>query len=202
MVNFQQTRGSGSKFEDQIVSVIGKYTNSIWRNIRIETLLTASGTTELDILFCYNDIVFIVEAKNVSSIIGDYNFRNWSFVGSRNPQREVKEYSALNTITQNNIHIRSFKDCFYAYFQDWPATVSLIVVPNDCKVSPDISESVYTISQLDKFLATAASWGQQQHTIHRRVASMIANDGTTVERPDFVADPTTGVRYKRKGGGG
>ena len=113
--------------------------------------------------------------------------------------REVKEYSTLNTITQNNIHVRSFKDCFYAFFREWPTVVPIIVVPNDCTVSPDIADSIFTIGQLDTFLAEASSW-QVESTLHRRVASMIFKDGATILRPDFVQNMTKGIRVKMEGG--
>lgn len=200
MATLQQTFGSGSKFEQQLTAVITKYTRHIWRNIRIETLLTQQGTTEIDILFCYKNLIFSLEAKNVGSIFGDYNSRNWSFVGSKAPMREVKEYSALNTLTQNNIHVRSFKDCFYAYFKYWPTVVPIIVVPNDCTVSPNIADSIFTIGQLDNFLAEANSW-EVESTLHRLVASMIPGDGVTVLRPDFVLNNAKGIRVKMEGGG-
>lgn len=200
MATLQQTFGSGTKFEQQLTSVITKYTRHIWRNIRIETLLTQQGTTEIDILFCYKNLLFIVEAKNAGSIFGDYNSRNWSFVGSKAPMREVREYSNLNTLTQNNIHARSFKDCFYAYFGAWPPVVPIIVVPNDCTVSPDIADCIFTVGQLDTFLAEASSWDVES-TLHRRVSSMIPGDGATVPRPDFVLNNSTGARIKMEGGG-
>lgn len=199
MATLQQTRGSGSKFEQQLTNVISKYTRHIWRNIRIETLLTASGTTEVDIIFCYKNMVFIVEAKNAASIFGDYNSRNWSFVGSKAPLKEVKEYSTLNTITQNNIHVRSFKDCFYAYFKTWPVVVPVIIVPNGCTVSPDIADSIFTVSQLDDFLAEASSW-EIESTLHRRVSSLLSGDGSIIRRPDFVLDNARNIKVKMEGG--
>lgn len=198
MATLQQTRGSGSKFENELTDVISRYTTKIWRNVRIETLLTASGFTEVDIIFCFKDLVFIIEAKNVSAIIGDYGSRNWVFAGSKAPLREVSEYSALNTITQNNIHVRSFKDMFYAYFDEWPNTVSAILVPNSCKVSPELEDAVYTIGQLDEFLAQMSSYPAEPR-VHRRVAGLFTGDGCIVRRPDFK--DTTSGRIKVSEGG-
>lgn len=199
MATLQQTFGSGSKFEQQIIQTISRYTPHIWHNIRIETLLTAQGTTEIDILFCYKNLIFIVEAKNVSSIFGDYNSRNWSFVGSKAPLKEVREYTRLNTITQNNIHVRSFKDCFFAYFGEWPTVIPVIVVPNDCTVSPDIANAITTVGQLDTLLAEASDWDVHL-TMHRRLSSLLYSNNITVLRPDFVTNETKGIRVKMEGG--
>lgn len=199
MATLQQTMTSGFQFEDEITRVVQGYTQSIWRNIRIETLLTANGTTEMDLLFCFKDIVFIVEAKRAASIIGEYGSRNWSFVGSHASQKEVKEYSALNTITQNNIHARSFKDIFYAYFKEWPVVIPIIVVPNNCVVSHDISGAIYTLAQLDEFLSQVSGWSVDAK-VHRKVAALLRGNGITVTRPDFKTNPSTGKRYKDKGG--
>ena len=199
MATLQQTMGSGNKFEQELTLVISRYTRHIWRNIRIETLLTANGTTELDILFTFKNIAFIVEAKNVSGIFGDYNSKAWSFVGSKAPLREVKEYTALNVLTQNNIHARSFKDLFYAYFKVWPAVVPVIVVPNSCSVSDEIADAIFTIGQLDFFLADASAWDVDD-VLHRRVSSLFYSDGITVLRPDFVTNNSRGIRVKSEGG--
>ena len=195
MATLQQTMSSGFQFEDEITRIIRPYTNMLWRNIRIETLLTANGTTEIDLLFCFKDIVFIVEAKRVSTIIGEYSARNWSFIGSHAPQREVREYSALNTITQNNIHVRSFKDMFYSYFHEWISVIPIIVVPNTCRVSQDISGAVYTLSQLDEFLSEVRSWNVEAK-VHRKVAALITANCITIKRPDFEIHPKTGGRRK------
>lgn len=180
-----QTMGSGLKFESELVNLINQHTDYIWHNIRIQTLLTQSGTTQIDILFVFKGIVFIIEAKNVSAIIGEYGGSNWSFIGSQASGQEVREYSKLNVITQNNIHVRSFKDAFFATFGEWPVVVPAIVVPNNCQISEDISSSVYTMSQLDTFLNSADSWPTKSN-IHRRVAGLLANDKLTILRPDFV----------------
>lgn len=197
MATLQQTRGSGSEFEREITRIISQYTSNFWRNIRVETLLTASGTTEIDILFCYKDIVFIVEAKRVATIIGDYGSKTWSFIGSKSPNKEVREYTALNVITQNNIHVRSFKDMFHAYFKEWIHVMPIIVVPNNCTVSQDISGNVHTVAQLDDFLSEVSKWSVDSK-IHRRVASLVTGDNIVIHRPDFEVNPTTGLPHRTK----
>lgn len=195
MTTYAQSRVSGTRFEDQLLSIIKKYTNKVWSNVRIETLLTVSGTTEVDLLVCIADIVLLIEAKNVAMILGDYADRYWTFTGSRARCRDDKEYTKLNVIMQNNIHVRSFKDCYFAYFQEWPLVLPVIVVPNDCKVSPGISKSVYTASQLDDFLATEIAT-RQTSSLHRRLQAMMAIDDALLSRPDFTRDAKTGQRAK------
>ena len=195
MATLQQTFSSGSKFEEQLTQVILKYTRHIWRNIRVETLLTVNGTTEIDILFCYKNILFVVEAKNVASISGDYDSKNWDFIGSKSTHKDMKEYTSLNTVVQNNIHVRSLKDCFYAYFREWPVVIPLIVVPSTCMVSSDIADSIFTVSQLDGFLVEASDW-QAESNLHRRIASILSENGKFIQRPDFVFDAIRGVRVK------
>ena len=199
MATLQRSMASGSKFEDQVITVVRKYSRALWRNVRIETLLTQNGTTEMDILFCLQDVVFILEAKNVSSIMGNYDSKNWAFIGSTSPTRETREYTHLNTITQNNIHVRSFKDLFYSEYQEWPAVVACIVVPNGCRLSPELTGSIYTLSQLDSLLARVAECDSNAK-VQRRVAALILGDGVTVQRRDFYTDQRTGIRMK--GGSG
>lgn len=195
MANLRQTMRSGHLFEDELVNIIVKYTQAIWRNIRIETLYTQQGTTEIDILFCYKDIAFVVEAKNVSSIIGDYGDKRWSFTGSTSVETEQREYSALNVITQNNIHVRSLKDLFFSFYHVWPVIVPVIVVPNFCKVSPEIAGAVHTLLQFESLLVEASKLDVQSR-IQRRLASIIPGDNSVVQRPDFAMDAVRGKRVK------
>ena len=189
------TMRSGFQFESELTQVITRYSKDVYRNIRIETLLTANGLTEIDILLCYKDIVFIIEAKNVASIVGDYDSKYWTFIGARSVSGEEAKYTALNTITQNNIHVRAFKDYFYSVFNEWPIVIPIIVTPQDCKVSTEIAGAVYTISQLDEFLASLNSTVVKSG-LHRKVFGIIQGDNVTLSRSDFVLERSTGKRVK------
>lgn len=184
MASYAQTRKSGTDFENQVSNIVDRYTRTSWRNLRIETLLTANGFTEIDMLFCYKNIIFIVEAKNVSSIVGGYSDRYWRFIGSKGTNSEITEYSALSVLTQNNIHMKAFKELFYAFYKEWPLVVPVIVVPNSCKVSEDIASTIHSLSSLDVFLASAADW-DIECTVQRRVAAIFAGHGQLIQRPDF-----------------
>lgn len=196
MSTFAQTRSSGTKFERQLLEVLRKYSTNVWSNVRIETVLTVKGYTEVDLICCVGDVILVIEAKNVSTIIGEYADKNWQFIGSKAPMREVKEYTALNVITQNNIHLRSIKDCFFAYFHVWPKAYPLIVVPNGCKVSRDISGYVHTVDQLEQFLSSNI-FNSYSANVHRRLAGIILGDDYLVERPDFVRNPSGTGRIKQ-----
>ena len=56
---------SGAVNESRFVNIIKRYTDVLYRNKRVRTCLTDSGTTEIDILFAYQDTIFIIEAKNI-----------------------------------------------------------------------------------------------------------------------------------------
>lgn len=195
MALYAQTRKSGTVFEDQVYNVIKDYTRSIWRNLRFETLLTVQGNTEVDILFCYKNLIFVVEAKNVSAIMGEYGAKYWQFIGSKGSSTEVTEYSALNVLTQNNLHVRSFKELYFAMYREWPTVVSLIVVPDACRVTSELAPIIHTLSGFDRLLAGAADW-DVECKIQRKVAAMLTGAGRVVLRPDFYTD-SDGVRHKK-----
>lgn len=195
MTSFKQTRNSGSKFEAELHGLISRYSRAIWRNIRVETLLTQNGLTEIDLLFCFKDLIFVVEAKNVSSIMGDYGERSWSFVGATSPGKETREYSSLNVITQNNIHVRSLKDLYFAYYGSWPAIVPCIVVPNGCRLGHELASTVYTLGRFDQLLSDVSAVSVESK-IQRKVAAIIPGDGSVIYRPDFVLDEKSGRRVK------
>lgn len=182
-ITLHQTRPSGTKFEEILYGIISNYTRAVWRNIRVDTLLTKQGNTEIDILFCLKNIVFIVEAKNVSAIMGDYGDNYWSFIGSSSPTKEVREYTALNTFTQNGIHTKSFKDIYFETFKEWPIVLSVVVVPNECRLSPDLASTIYTVGSFEKVIAEISTWNMDSR-VQRRVASMISGDGVAIHRPN------------------
>ena len=53
---------SGTLNEDRFVSVIKNYTTAIYRNKRVPTILTDSGSTEIDIIFYYQNTLY---CKNI-----------------------------------------------------------------------------------------------------------------------------------------
>lgn len=197
--HLELSRQKGAKFEEEISTVVGRYTHALWRNIRIETVLTQQGCTELDLIFCANGVIYVVEAKNVESIVGEYGETYWTLVGSMDHSKYMSSpYSTLNIIVQNSLHVRALKDCFYAYYKEWPTVVPVIVVPNNCKVSVSISESIYTIGQLDLFLAHSSQVNPITSSVVRRLAALIPGDGSTIERPDFEYNESLGCRVKKR----
>lgn len=192
------THRSGFAFEDVLASLLSKYTRNIWRNVSVETLLTEKGFTEIDLLFCYNEIVFIVEAKNISRIDGDYGDPVWRLYGSKTNTLSEDSYTALNVITQNNIHVRAFKDYFCSVYHEWPAVFPMIIVPTGCKFSPTLADAVMPIGKLDPFMVRNFS-DLTEPRIHRKVASLIPRNGCELCRPDFVLDSTGGRRVKGRG---
>lgn len=195
MALYAQTRKSGTVFENQVRGVIKNYTRSVWSNLRFETLLTVQGNTEIDILFCYKNLIFVVEAKNVSSISGEYGAKYWQFIGSKGTSTEITEYSALNVLMQNNLHVRSFKELYFSVYKEWPTVVSLIVVPDNCRVTPELAPVIHTLSGFDRLLAGASDW-DIECKIQRKVAALVTGAGRVVLRPDFYT-ASDGVRHKK-----
>ena len=182
---------SGSQFEDSLVMLIKNYSRHIYRNVKIETLLTSNGLTEIDIMFCYANMVIIVESKNVSEVHGDYNSISWRMVGSK----VEKEYKHLNVIVQNNIHVRSFKDAFYELFGEWPVVAPFIVVPDTCIIDDDIRECIYTVSNFTNILELAKSLNIK-NTIHRKVSGLFVPGEQIIKRKNFVYSPSDKKRVK------
>lgn len=197
MLTLKQTFESGSSFEEKLCTMIRKYTKDVWRNIRIETLLTASGTTEIDILCCYKNFIFVIEAKNVISLIGDYDDVDWGFVGSKASSLEHREYTALSVITQNNIHIRSLQDLMYAQYKTWYNMIPIIIVPDNCETSSSIQNVVFTASQLEELFVQCSTL-KVEPKVQRLFAALIEGDGCTVNRPDFIFDKKLGKRVRKR----
>ena len=94
---------SGVVNESKFVNVIKHYTDTVYRNKRLRTCLTGSGTTEIDILFAYQDTIFIIEAKNLIS--NHYKSNSNIF--------EIEQEKDVNKILQEGIGKAKGKD-FYS----------------------------------------------------------------------------------------
>lgn len=189
----RSTHSSGDSFEDHVADVVKRYAHGMWRNIEVETLLTAKGTTEVDMIFCLNDVVYVVELKNVRAIEAAYNDGYWKMYGFN----ADGEYKALNVIEQNNIHVKSFLDLYYASRHEFPVIASLIIVPNGCDIPEDLRSEVFTERQLIDYLSSIQK--AKKSTVNYILAAMLSAKDGVVRRPDFVALDMTGTRG-RKGG--
>lgn len=137
---------SGAVNESRIVTVIKQYTNVIYRNKRFKTCLTDSGSTEIDIIFAYQDTIFIIEAKNIIALEGKLYQRNWRY------KARTVEFIALNPIVQNKIHVRAFKNNFFKLYSYYPQVQSFVVVPNHSVFEDTLTSEILTLSDLDNYL--------------------------------------------------
>ena len=137
---------SGAINESRFVNVIKHYTDVIYRNKRFKTCLTGSGTTEIDILFVYQDTVFIIEAKNIIALEGKLYQRNWRY------KAKTIEFIALNPIVQNKIHVRAFKNNFFQIYCYYPQVQSFVVVPNHSEFDNTLTSEILTLSDFDNYL--------------------------------------------------
>lgn len=137
---------SGTLNEDRFVSVIKNHTTAIYRNKRVPTILTDSGSTEIDIIFYYQNTIFIIEAKNVISLDGNMCQKNWRFIS------KTANYIALNPIIQNKIHVRAFKNNFYKMYKYYPRTESFVVVPANTYFDINLNKEILTLPDLDMYL--------------------------------------------------
>lgn len=181
---YKSSRRSGSHFESLVVDIVKQYTQSVWRNIRIETLLTQTGNTELDIVFYNRGIVYVLELKRVRRIIGEYSSRRWTMYGWSDHVDETSEYTAPNVIEQNNIHARSLMDLYFSEFRCFPRILPIIIVPDDCIVPPGLRGDVFTVQELDEFLLHNHAPGNQS-VAYRLAFLMNAAEGFA-HRGDFV----------------
>lgn len=181
---WKDAHASGGHFESQVVSVIQQYTSAVWRNIRIETLLTQTGTTEMDIIFYSGGLVYILELKRVRRIVGDYERTRWTMYGWNGRIDETSEYTAMNVIEQNNIHARSFADLYYAEFRCFPTILPIVIVPNDCVVPSELKSDIFTVQELEDFLRTYRVKGRAD--VAYRIAYLMDSKVEVVRRCDFV----------------
>lgn len=183
-LHYQRSKRSGDQFETAVMELIQQHTNAVWRNVRIETLLTQTGSTEMDVVFYSGDTVYILEMKRVRKIVGRYGRKRWSLYSWTVPEEELSEYTHSNVIEQNNIHARSLLDLYYAAFHDFLKIVPLIIVPDACEVPEDLKNDVLTPSELESFLIQYSSLGRQD--VSYRLTYLLGASGVTSQRSDFV----------------
>lgn len=181
MPSFTETCQAGSRAEQIVRQVLNSYTRHIYSNVWIDTLLTKSGYTEVDMIAAVADVVLIVEVKNIKAIRGRVEDNTWFLTGYEAGQ----EYSALNILTQNRIHARSFKDAWFKLKSEFPATLSVVAVPNGCNMPEDIAASgVYEVGRLDQQLAELCK-GVIYPKYGTALDFVIQSDGNHICRPDF-----------------
>ena len=180
-MRFSDTFAAGKRAEQEVIEVLKKHTKHVYSNVRVDTLLTKSGVTEIDVLAAIADILLVVEVKNVKRIEGAVSHSYWNLTGFEQGQA----YSTLNVFTQNRIHVRSLKDAWQSLRQITPTVVSVVVVPNGCDISPTLAEfGILTVQQFAEQVAEMA-YSSEKAKYGYALDYILLNGNNIIERPDF-----------------
>lgn len=169
-MGFNETFASGHKFECDIVNSISTYCQRSWLNTRLPTLYTQSGYTEVDIITVYNNTIIVIESKNASELIGSYHSQSWTLIGKRSQDN----ISISNSIVQNNIHARALSDLLFKHGHVGIEILPVIIVPNDCIISPEISNAVFHLKTLVKVLDDS---GVKKNNMLLHIVSSVLEEG-------------------------
>lgn len=185
MPRFHETIASGQRAEDHVYESISRYTNSIYRNVVVDSIYTSSGTTEIDIIAALANVIFIFEVKNVRKIEGTYSDNFWKMIG----WETGVSYPTINTFNQNRIHVRSLRNLWKQRTPNVPPLVSIIVVPDGCEMPPSIRDKgIITLSELEKQLISFVSkYGINKRPEHSYALDfLVGKDNVRLRRNDFV----------------
>ena len=182
MIKFHETIGAGRRAEQEVIDVLRRYTRHVYNSVRVDTLLTKKGDTEIDVLAAIADVILVVEVKNVRKIDGELKNTFWSLEGMETGQR----YSTLNVLMQNRIHLRSFRNAWQSRHGKAPGIISTIVVPNGCQVCESLQScGILTVHEFSQQIAEIASHNIK--CLHGYALDYLVKEGHGhINRPDFV----------------
>lgn len=167
--HYEASHRSGADVEHTVASILRKYNFPLWCNVRIPTMFTRNGTTETDIVFTDGERIFVVECKNVQTISGKYNDEEWTLTGAS----KGTPYTALNVMVQCNLHQHAFTDAYFEEYGEFPNIDAVIVVPNQCVISDDIREYIYTIEEFSSHIRNLPSaYGKLRYKIDALISKM------------------------------
>lgn len=183
MARFIDTKYAGMRAEETVKDVLSKYTKYIYSNIRVDTLFTKNGFTEIDIIAAVSDVLLVVEVKNIKKIIGSADEAVWVLQGAERGE----EYTTLNVLTQNRIHVRSLKDAWCANRGEFPVVISVIVVPNICEVPNELQEcGVLTVSDFSVQVAKLCAGYSSAPKYGYSLQFILGADSAYLYRKDFT----------------
>lgn len=181
MARYSTTKYAGQRAEKIVESVLRRYTDHIYTNVRVDTLFTQSGSTEIDVIAAVSDVLLVVEVKNVSSIEGSLQDSTWVLRGAE----AGESYLTLNVFTQNRIHVRSLKDAWFSRMFEFPVTLSVVVVPNGAYVSEELRcNGILTVSEFNIQVAELCADNQRQRYGYA-LDYLLSNSPEHLHRPDF-----------------
>lgn len=181
MARYGTTRYAGQRAEKIVESVLRRYTDHVHTNIRVDTLFTQSGFTEIDILAAVSDVLLVVEVKNVSLITGSPSDVTWVLRGAESNE----DYTTLNVFTQNRIHVRSLKDAWFSRMLEFPVVISIVVVPNGAVVDSELAlNGILTVSEFNLQVAKLCADNPKQKYGYA-LDYLLSSSPGHLYRPDF-----------------
>lgn len=150
MPKYYETRRAGDRAEATVRDFLHRYADAVYNNVRLPTLYTNSGETEIDLLAVLRDVLLVVEVKNIREIQGSVLNSYWTLTG----YEAGGSYQTLNVLTQNRIHVRALKRLWYEVRQEFPLVLSVVVVPAGCIIPEDIHAA--GVMCIDEFLEQLA----------------------------------------------
>ena len=155
----------GEENEYKLASIVSQYTDKVYNNIRLPTMLTKSRYTELDVVAIVGSTVIIFETKSVNGITGNYRDRIWKMVGTSST------FTTLNTFIQNKLHSRVFKDIYFKVYGEYCSVISVMTVPSDTLIEGDISKYIVPFSSIGELLLSIND--STDHIITNRLIALI-----------------------------
>ena len=157
MANLKKTMRAGHANEADLVSIIKTLTPHVWTNVRLRTLHTEKGNTEIDIIFYFRGCVHLVETKRILEINGEYQQYKWKL------RARSGEFRTLNILTQSRLHAKVFCDRYFDKYRSYPILRSRAVVPDGVLMSDSIKGEVLTFSEYYRWLCSLPEIGDMSY---------------------------------------
>lgn len=141
-------RTSGRLNEFNLRELLHQFSIEARYNMLLPTNLTKHGYTEIDVAFYYKGSIYLIETKNVSIVSGSYYSHLWRVA------TPFREYSTLNFLKQNDIHMRAFTSIYCQRYNCIPNVQSLIVLPDNKSFPENLREKVYSFTDFISLLST------------------------------------------------
>ena len=160
-LKFEKTYERGKEFEDEVAAVFKQYSRHVYCGVKIDTNMTEIGHTEIDIVAALDSFIFIVEVKNVISIVGKLTDDYWLMRG----KSAEEPYTAMNVFTQNRLHCEAFQQAWLSNILDnrtdksilqnieIPKVISIVVVRDGAEIPEELKTGgIFTLHELSEQL--------------------------------------------------
>lgn len=138
---------SGIRNEAMIADGLLSVSKDIYRNVVLNTTLTGTGVTEIDIAMFYKGVIFLIETKRVSKVEGTPSDMYWMLT------TPSKTFKCLNITVQSRLHSKIFSNRFYELYGHFPCVRNVVVVPNGTEIDTSLSDAVFTLDRFKEILS-------------------------------------------------